>query len=360
MGTLDDRSEPGITAVGWAAKDKSGILEPFEYTLRETGPEDIVVKVLYCGICHTDLHQLRDDYGFSHYPMVPGHEVAGVIEEVGMKVNKLARGDRVGVGCIVGSCGSCEACDQDMEQYCNQKKWSYNDVYYDGRPTYGGFANFMVVNQKFVVRIPDALPLSAAAPLLCAGITVYSPMKFFGMTEPGKRCGVVGLGGVGHMAVKFGKAFGLHVTVISSSPSKEKEARGVLGADAFLLSSNEAQMKEAEQTLDYILDTIPSAHPMEPYLSLLRMNGKIVMLGVVPTPLQFVTSFLLLGRRSICGSFIGGLKETEEMLEFSAKEKVRCLTEVVPMGYINEAMKRLEKNDVRYRFVVDVAGNNPK
>lgn len=358
MGSLDDSSRPGIAVVGWAAKDKSGVMERFEYTLRETGAEDVAIKVLYCGICHSDLHQLQDDFGMSHYPMVAGHEVTGIVLEVGKNVSRLKQGDRVGVGCIVGACGSCDSCNQDMEQYCNQRKWTFNDVYYDGNPTYGGFASKMVVNQKFVVRIPDNLPLDVAAPLLCAGITVYSPMKFFGMTEAGKRCGVMGLGGVGHMAVKFAKAFGLHVTVISSSPKKEKEAREVLGADAFLVTSNEQQMKEAEQTLDYILDTVPAVHPLEPYLSLLRMNGKIVVLGVVPAPLQFITSVLILGRRSIGGSFIGGIKETQDMLDFASKKGIGCMIEVVSMTSINEAMQRLEKNDVRYRFVVDV-GNCP-
>ncbi|KAH7298620.1 hypothetical protein KP509_25G051400 [Ceratopteris richardii] len=325
--------------------------------------EDVVIKVLFCGVCHTDLHQLRDDYGFSRYPMVAGHEVTGVVDDVGDKAaEKFWKGQRVGVGCIVGSCGDCGVCSDGIEQYCKKKKWTYNDVYYDGTPTRGGFASHMVVNYRFVVAIPENLPLDAAAPLLCAGITVYSPMKFYGMDNAtrGKTCGVIGLGGLGHMVVKFAKAFGLHVTAISSSASKEKEAREVLGADAFLLSSDAEKIKEAEMTLDFILDTLPVAHPLEPYLNLLKVNGKLVMLGVTPTPMQFITAMLLDGRRSIGGSFIGSIQETQEMLNMAAEKDVRCMIEVVPAEYINKALDRLDKNDVRYRFVVDMRENAPK
>ncbi|KAJ7546637.1 hypothetical protein O6H91_08G048200 [Diphasiastrum complanatum] len=350
MGSLDSLHHVS----GWAAHDASGQVSPIGYTVRETGPNDVLIKVLFCGICHTDLHQLRNDYGASKYPMVAGHEVTGLVAEVGKDVKGFKDGDRVGVGCLVGSCHGCKPCKQDMEQYCPKRIWTYNDVSPDGRPTYGGFANFMIVDQSFVLKIPDNLPLDAAAPLLCAGITVYSPMKHFGMTEPGKRCGVIGLGGVGHMGVKFAKAFGLHVTVISTSPSKENEARLVLGADAFLLSTDEKQMQAAAQSLDYIIDTVPSPHPLDPYLALLDMNGKLIILGVVPSPLQFVTANIILGRRLIAGSFIGSIKETSEMLNFCVEKNVSCLIETIQADYLNKSMKRLEKNDVRYRFVVDI------
>ncbi|MCO5572938.1 hypothetical protein L7F22_026702 [Adiantum nelumboides] len=363
MGSLEV-DEGGMKARAWAAKDKGGVLEPFDLQLRAMGAEDVVVRVLFCGICHTDLHQLRDDYGFSRYPMVAGHEVTGLIYDVGNEAKHVfSKGDRVGVGCIVGSCGDCGACCDGIEQYCKKKKWTYNDVYFDGNPTQGGFADYMVVNFRFVVHIPKNLPLDAAAPLLCAGITVYSPMKFYGMdssASKGKTCGVMGLGGVGHMVVKFAKAFGLHVTVISSSPSKEREACEVLGADAFLLSSDELKMKTTEQTLDFIIDTIPSVHPLEPYLELLKVNGKLVMVGVAPGPMQFMTPMLLLGRRSIGGSFIGSIEEMQEMLNFVAEKDVKCMIEVVPIDYINQAFERLDKNDVRYRFVVDIVGNSPE
>ncbi|EFJ19933.1 cinnamyl alcohol dehydrogenase [Selaginella moellendorffii] len=354
MGSL----ESPRTAHGWAAHDGSGILSPYEFPLREVDPDNVEIKVLYCGICHTDLHQLKNDYGMSRYPMVAGHEVVGTVTKVGAGVERFKVGDCVGVGCIVGSCQDCNACTGDMEQYCSKKRWTYNDVFPDGEPTQGGFADIMVVDQRFVVTIPEGLALDAAAPLLCAGITVYSPMKHFGMTEPGKKCGILGLGGVGHMGVKFAKAFGLHVTVISTSRSKEKEAREVLGADDFLVSTDPEQMAAAAQSLDYILDTIPAPHPLDMYLPLLGMNGKFILLGVAPAPLQFVAPNILLGRRMIAGSFIGSMKETQEMLEFSAEKKIECMIETVTFDYINEAMKRLEKNDVRYRFVIDVEKSN--
>lgn len=349
-------SERRVT--GWAARDSTGHLSPYHYTLRNTGPQDVVLKVIYCGICHTDLHQIHNDMGMSNYPMVPGHEVAGVVTEIGEEVKKFKVGENVGVGCIVGSCRTCQACNQSMEQYCSKRIWTYNDVSPDGKPTQGGFASTMVVDQMFVVHIPENLPLEQAAPLLCAGVTVYSPMKHFGMTEPGKRCGILGLGGVGHMGVLIAKAFGLHVTVISSSDSKKNEALEVLGADAYLVSKDAAQMEAAAESLDYILDTIPAVHPLEPYLSLLKMNGKLVMLGVVPAPLSFVSPLLILGRRSIAGSFIGSMEEAQETLDFCAEKKVSCMIEIVGLDYANEALKRLEKNDVRYRFVVDVAAAN--
>lgn len=346
------------TVTGYAARDSTGHLSPYTYTLRNIGPEGVLLRVIYCGICHSDLVQMRNEMGMSNYPMVPGHEVVGIVTEIGSEVKKFKVGERVGVGCIVGSCRSCGNCNQSMEQYCSKRIWTYNDVNHDGTPTQGGFASTMVVDQMFVVRIPENLPLEQAAPLLCAGVTVFSPMKHFGMTEPGKKCGILGLGGVGHMGVKIAKAFGLHVTVISSSDKKKEEALEVLHADAYLVSRDAEKMMEAAESLDYILDTIPVSHPLEPYLALLKTNGKLVMLGVVPEPLKFVTPLLILGRRSIAGSFIGSMEETQETLDFCAEKKVSSMIEVVGLDYINTAIERLEKNDVRYRFVVDVAGSN--
>ncbi|GLJ16037.1 hypothetical protein SUGI_0266230 [Cryptomeria japonica] len=343
---------------GWAARDSSAHLFPYKYTLRNPGPQDVVLKVIYCGICHTDLHQIRNDLGISRYPMVPGHEVVGVVTELGKEVEKFKIGEYVGVGCIVGSCKSCQACGGKMEQYCMKKIWTYNDVYPDGNPTQGGFASAMVVDQMFVVHIPESLPLEQAAPLLCAGVTVYSPMKHFAMTEPGKRCGILGLGGVGHIGVKIAKALGHHVTVISSSDNKRKEALEVLGADEYVVSKDTIQMQGAAESLDYILDTIPACHPMEPYLSLLKINGKLIMLGVAKEPFTFSSNRLILGRKSISGSFIGSMEETQETLNFCAEKKVSCQIEIVGMDYLNEAMERLDKNDVRYRFVVDVGASN--
>lgn len=345
------------TVTGWAARDSSGILSPYTYTLRNTGPEDVYVKVTCCGICHSDLHQIKNDLGMSNYPMVPGHEVVGEVVEVGSEVTKFKAGDVVGVGCLVGCCKNCKPCNSDNEQYCNQKIWSYNSFDTDGKLTQGGFAEAMVVNQKFVVKIPDGMVPEQAAPFLCAGVTVYSPLKHFGLMESGLKGAILGLGGVGHMGVKMAKAMGHHVTVISSSDKKKEEALDHLGADDYLVSSDAAKMQENFDSFDYIIDTVPVFHPLEPYISLLKLNGKLILMGVINKPLQFVSPMIMLGRKSITGSFIGSMKETEEMLEFCREKGLTSMIETVKMDYVNTAFERLEKNDVRYRFVVDVAGS---
>ncbi|KAI4367597.1 hypothetical protein MLD38_023318 [Melastoma candidum] len=353
MGSLETER----TTVGWAARDPSGVLSPYTYNLRDTGAEDVYIKVLCCGLCHSDIHQAKNDLGMSNYPMVPGHEVVGEVVEVGSEVTRFRVGERVGVGIVVGCCGGCTPCKSDLEQYCSKKIWNYNDVYTDGKPTQGGFAGEMVVHQKFVVKIPEGMEPEQVAPLLCAGITVYSPLRHFGLTASGLRGGILGLGGVGHMGVKIAKAMGHHVTVISSSEKKKEEALEQLGADAYLVSSDEEAMKSAIDSLDYIIDTVPVVHPLEPYILLLKLNGKLIITGVINAPLQFMSPLIMLGRKSITGTFIGSTKETEEMLEFCKKKDVTSQIEVVKMDYINEAFARLAKNDVRYRFVVDVAGS---
>ncbi|GMQ01005.1 hypothetical protein CsSME_00047815 [Camellia sinensis var. sinensis] len=293
----------------------------------------------------------------SNYPMVPGHEVVGEVIEVGSNVSKFKIGDTVGVGCIVGCCRNCRPCKSDKEQYCNKKIWSYNDIYTDGKPTQGGFAGSMVTDQKFVVHIPEGMAVEQAAPLLCAGVTVYSPMVHFGLKESGLRGGILGLGGVGHMGVKIAKAMGHHVTVISSSDRKREEALEDLGADDYVISSDATRMQEIADSLDYIIDTVPVFHPLEPYLSLLKLDGKLILTGVINTPLQFLTPVVMLGRKIITGSFIGSMKETEVVLEFCREKGLTSQIEVVKMDYINTAVERLEKNDVRYRFVVDVVAS---
>ncbi|XP_043711154.1 probable cinnamyl alcohol dehydrogenase [Telopea speciosissima] len=353
MGTLEKER----TTTGWAARDPSGILSPYTYTLRNTGPEDVFIKVICCGICHSDLHQIKNDLGMSNYPMVPGHEVVGEVMEVGSDVTKFKVGDCVGVGCIVGCCRQCSPCKSNIEQYCNKKIWSYNDVYTDGKPTQGGFAGAMVTDQKFVVKIPEGMAAEQAAPLLCAGLTAYSPLRHFGYNRSGVRGGILGLGGVGHMGVMIAKAMGHHVTVISSSDKKREEAMEHLGADAYLVSSDTEGMQAATDSLDYIIDTVPVFHPLEPYLSLLKVDGKLILTGVISTPLQFVSPVLMLGRKSITGSFIGSMDETAEMLAFCEEKGLTSMIEVVKMDYVNKALERLEKNDVRYRFVVDVIGS---
>lgn len=283
--------------------------------------------------------------------------MVGEVVEVGSNVAKFNVGDTVGVGVLVGCCRSCRPCNQDIEQYCNNRIWSYNDVYSDGKPTQGGFATSMIVDQKFVVKIPDGMSPEQAAPLLCAGLTVYSPLNHFGLKQSGLRGGILGLGGVGHMGVKIAKAMGHHITVISSSDRKKEEALEHLGADEYLVSSDTTRMQEAADSLDYIIDTIPVFHPLEPYISLLKLDGKLILMGVINTPMQFITPMVMLGRKTITGSFIGSMKETEEVLEFCKEKGLTSQIEVVKMDYVNTAMERLEKNDVRYRFVVDVAGS---
>ncbi|EFJ08933.1 hypothetical protein SELMODRAFT_235915 [Selaginella moellendorffii] len=339
--------------LGWAAKDSSGVLAPWKFPRRPLRSTDVKFKISYCGICHTDLHLIHNEWGSSKYPMVPGHEVVGVVTEVGPGAKKFKVGDHVGVGCMVFSCLKCDHCKHGDEQYCDQLIWTYNSLE-DGKITFGGYSGFMVTDEKFVCRVPNNLPLDASAPLLCAGITVYSPMKHFGMTQPGKNFGVVGLGGLGHMAVKFGKAFGMKVTVISTSPNKEKEAREVLGAHNFIVSRDAAQMKKAAETMDYILDTVSAPHPLDALLELLKIDGKLVMVGLPDKPLDLPAGVIIFGRRTLAGSFIGSIKETQDMLDFCGKNNVTSMIELVPMDYVNKAMERLRKSDVKYRFVLDV------
>ncbi|KAK6154145.1 hypothetical protein DH2020_013784 [Rehmannia glutinosa] len=346
--------EHPVKAFGWAAKDSSGVLSPFNFSRRATGDEDVQFKVLYCGICHTDLHNVKNEWGFSQYPVVPGHEIVGVVTEVGKKVHKFKVGDKVGVGCLVGSCRSCGSCEKDLENYCPKLMMTYGSVYYDGTTTYGGYSDIMVSNEHFVVRIPDNLPLDATAPLLCAGITTYSPLKHFGLDKPGMHIGVVGLGGLGHVAVKFAKAFGAKVTVISTSPNKKDEALAHLGADSFLISNDQDQMQAAMGTLDGILDTVSAVHALYPLIGLLKCDGKLILLGVPDKPLDLPVFPLLAGRKIVAGSGIGGMKETQEMIDFAAKHNIRAEIEVIPVDYLNTAMERLAKNDVKYRFVIDV------
>ncbi|XP_052189568.1 probable mannitol dehydrogenase [Diospyros lotus] len=347
-----------LKALGWAATDTSGILSPFHFSRRENGDNDVTVKVLYCGVCHSDLHTAKNEWGFTIYPIVPGHEIVGMVTRTGKNVEKFKVGDRVGVGVIVGSCKTCEICQQDLENYCPKVIFTYNSICSDGTKTQGGYSDVMVVDQHYVLRFPDKLPLDAGAPLLCAGITVYSPMKYYGMTEPGKHLGVVGLGGLGHVAVKFGKAFGLKVTVISTSHKKEAEAIENLGADSFLLSTDPSKMKAAMGTMDYIIDTVAAIHPLLPLLGLLKLNGKLVSVGLPDKPLELPVFPLCLGRKLIGGSNTGGMKEMQEMLEFCAEHKIKADIELIRMDEINTAMERLAKSDVKYRFVIDVANSS--
>ncbi|XP_055802497.1 8-hydroxygeraniol dehydrogenase-like [Solanum dulcamara] len=348
-----EKSHENVKAFGWAARDTSGVLSPFIFSRRVTGENDVQFKVMYCGICHSDLHQLTNEWSNSIYPMVPGHEVVGVVTEIGSKVEKFKVGDKVGVGCLVGSCRKCEDCVNDLENYCPNQIMTYNGVYSDGTPTYGGYSDIMVTDEHYVVHWPENLPMEAA-PLLCAGITTYSPLKYFGLDKPGMHIGVVGLGGLGHMAVKFAKAFGTKVTVISTSLSKRDEAIERLGADSFLVNRDPDQMQAAAGSLDGIIDTVSAIHPLLPLINLLKTHGKLVLLGAPEKPLELPVFPLLLGRKLVAGSAIGGIKETQEMVDFAAKHNITPDVEVVPMDYVNTALERLLKSDVKYRFVIDI------
>ncbi|XP_049379068.1 8-hydroxygeraniol dehydrogenase-like isoform X2 [Solanum stenotomum] len=348
-----EKSHENVKAFGWAARDTSGVLSPFNFSRRVTGEKDVQFKVMYCGICHSDLHQLKNEWSNSIYPMVPGHEVVGVVTEVGSKVEKFKTGDKVGVGCLVGSCRKCENCDNDLENYCRDQIMTYNGVYTDGIPTYGGYSDIMVTNEHYVVHWPENLPMEAA-PLLCAGITTYSPLRYYGLDKPGMHIGVVGLGGLGHMAVKFAKAFGTKVTVISTAVSKKDEAIDRLGADSFLVSRDPDQMQGAAGSLDGIIDTVSAIHPLLPLINLLKTHGKLVMVGAPEKPLELPVFPLLLGRKLVGGSAIGGVKEIQEMVYFAEKHNITPDVEVVPMGYVNKAVERLVKLDVKYRFVLDI------
>ncbi|GFP96220.1 geraniol dehydrogenase 1 [Phtheirospermum japonicum] len=332
-------TEHPVKACGWAARDTSGVFSPFNFSRRATGEHDVQFKVLYCGVCHSDLHMVKNEWGMTQYPIVPGHEIVGEVTEVGSKVGKFKVGDKVGVGCMVGSCRQCDQCSNDLENYCSKMILTYSAPYTDGTITYGGYSDLMVVDEHFAIRWPENFPLHIGAPLLCAGITTYSPLRYFGLDKPGLHVGVVGLGGLGHVAVKFAKAFGTKVTVVSTSLSKKKEAIEKLGADEFLVSSDQEQMQAAAGTLDGIIDTVSAVHPLLPLVTLLKPHGKLI----------------LVGRRSISGSGIGGMKETQEMIDFAAKNHILPDVEIIPIDYVNTAMERLVKSDVKYRFVIDIA-----
>lgn len=328
------------TVSGWAAHDSSGKITPYVFKRRENGPNDVTIEILYCGICHTDLHHVRNDWGITMYPVVPGHEITGVVTKVGTNVTRFKTGDRVGVGCLAASCLECEFCKSSQENYCDQIQFTYNGIFWDGSITYGGYSRMLVADQRYVVRVPENLPMDAVAPMLCAGITVYSPMKDTKMLEsPGKKLGIIGLGGLGHVAVKFAKAFGLHVTIISTSPSKEKEAKERLGADHFIVSTNPKQMQAGKRSLDFILDTVSANHSLGHYLELLKVNGTMVIVGAPEKPMELPSFPLIFGKRTVKGSMTGGMNETQEMMDVCGKHNITCDIEVVKPDQINEALE---------------------
>ncbi|KAL6574168.1 8-hydroxygeraniol dehydrogenase [Orobanche hederae] len=340
-----------VNAIGWGTRDPLGFLSPLKFSRRATGDRDIQFKVLYCGVCHSDLHLIKNDWGFAHYPMIPGHEAVGVVTEIGSEVKKFNVGAKVAVGVMVGSCRKCDQCTNNLENYCDAKLDTYNGVHPDGSLTYGGYSDIMVADEGFVIRWPDNLPMDKGAPLVCAGITTYSPLRYYGLDKPGLHVGVAGLGGLGHVAVKFLKAFGATVTVIDISPEKKSYALETLGADQFLLSH---ELESAKGTLDGILDAVSGFHSIEALLNMLKPHGKLVVVGLPEKPLELPMFALATQRKMIGGSMIGGIKETQEMIDFAAKHNILPEVEVIPMDYINTAMERLARGDVKYRFVIDV------
>ncbi|KRG73679.1 hydroxyacid dehydrogenase [Stenotrophomonas chelatiphaga] len=343
-------------AKAYAAHSTTAPLVPFTFERRAVAAGDVRIEILYSGICHSDLHQARDDWGGAKYPMVPGHEIIGKVVEVGAEVTKLKVGDFAGVGCMVDSCRHCEACNADLEQYCAEgSTFTYNGTdRHTGEPTQGGYSDHIVVEQRFVVKVSETLDLKAAAPLLCAGITTYSPLKHF-KVGPGQKVGVIGLGGLGHMGVKFAKALGAHVVMITTTPEKGADATR-LGADEVLVSRDPEQMKAHAGSFDFLLNTIPVGHDTNPYMGLLKRDATMCLVGVLTEldpPLTGVS--VIFGRKHLTGSAIGGMAETQEMMDFCAEHGIVSDVEVINIQDVNEAWERMAKNDVRYRFVIDMA-----
>jgi alcohol dehydrogenase (NADP+) len=339
----------------FAAPSASTALGPFQVNRRIPGPDDVQIEILYCGVCHSDIHQARDEWGGSIFPMVPGHEIVGRITSIGAGVRNFVVGELAGVGCFVDSCRTCPSCQQGLEQYCEKgMNATYNGFEKDGStPTYGGYSTQIVVDKNYVLKVSDKLPLEGVAPLLCAGITTFSPLRKWKVGK-GHKVGVVGLGGLGHMGVKFAASFGANVTVISTSPSKEADARR-MGAHHFLISKDAAAMANQAGTFDFILNTVSAANDYNGYLNLLKLDGTMVLVGAPPAPTPVSGFSLIMKRRTLGGSLIGGIKETQEMLDYCADHGIVSDVEVIPMQQINEAYERVMASDVKYRFVIDMA-----
>ncbi|ACU62028.1 NAD(P)-dependent alcohol dehydrogenase [Chitinophaga pinensis] len=344
-----------IQAKAYAAQTPESDLAPWNFERRDVGNHDVQFDILYCGVCHSDLHQIKNEWFPGIFPMVPGHEIVGKVSKVGPHVKKYKVGDLVGVGCLVDSCRSCDNCKDGLEQYCtNGHSQTYNGTEQDHKtPTYGGYSNTIVVNEDFVLKISEKLNLAAVAPLLCAGITTYSPLKYWKVGK-GHKLAVVGLGGLGHMAVKFGVSFGAEVTVLSTSAAKEADAKA-LGAHHFVVTKDEAQFKAQMGTFDFILDTVSAKHDINDYLGLLKTNGVMICVGVPSEPSPIAAFSIIGGRKSLAGSSIGGLPETQEMLDYCAEHNIVSDIEIIDIRDITPSYERMIKGDVKYRFVIDMA-----
>jgi alcohol dehydrogenase (NADP+) len=348
-----------MNILGYAAPSATQALAPFRFERRDPRSDDVEIEILYCGVCHSDLHMARNDWGWSFYPLVPGHEIIGRVVSVGSEVSRFKAGDHVGIGCMVDSCQHCAACEQGLEQYCEEGHTLTYGSYdrHDQMPTYGGYSNKIVATEKFVLKVPAGLNLAGAAPLLCAGITTWSPLRHW-KVAPGSQVAIVGLGGLGHMGIKLAKALGAEVTLFTRSPGKEADARR-LGADHIVISTEKAQMLAAKNRFDLIIDTVPYQHDVNPYLSTLSLNGTLVLVGLVGDLVPTLSTVpLILGRKAVAGSVIGGIAETQEMLDFCGQHGIVSDIEVIKMQDINAAYERLLKSDVKYRFVIDMASLN--
>jgi len=342
-----------VKAFGTEAANKP--LYAMNIKRRELLPNDVEMQILFCGICHSDLHQIKNEFGGATFPLVPGHEIVGKITRVGEDVKKFKVGELAGIGCIIDSCGKCESCGEGFEQFCDKGvTFSFNSPdKHLGSATYGGFSETYVCSEKYVLHVPEILDLASAAPLLCAGITVYSPLKHW-QAGPGKMVGILGIGGLGHVAIKIAKAMGAHVVVFTTSPSKVADAKR-LGADEAVLSADSEQMKQYARKMHLILDTVSAKHDVNTYLHLLKHDGSVVLVGLPPEPLEIGAFSVVSGRHSFSGSNIGGIAETQEMLNFCAKHNITADIELIKIQQVNEAFNRLQKGDVKYRFVIDMA-----
>jgi uncharacterized zinc-type alcohol dehydrogenase-like protein len=345
---------------GYAAMSATTPPEPFTFERREPGEHDVLIEIQFCGVCHSDIHQARGEWGNSTFPMVPGHEIVGRVARVGAAVTKFKAGDMAGVGCFVDSCRVCENCRDGLEQYCEVGNvQTYNGTEKDGKtPTYGGYSTQIVVDENYTLHVPEGLDPAGAAPLLCAGITTYSPLRHFKVSE-GQQVGVVGLGGLGHMGVKLAVSMGAEVTVFSTSPEKEQDARA-LGAHNFVVTRDAEKLAPLANKFDFILDTVSAPHDPNLYLNLLRRDGKLVLVGAPEKPLEVNAFSIIANRRRFAGSSIGGIRETQEMLDYCAEKGITSDVEVIPIQKIEEAYERTVKGDVRYRFVIDMQSLKPQ
>lgn len=344
---------PLYTGFGTTAADKP--LSKLTFERRDVGKNDVKIDILFCGVCHSDLHFARNDWHYTVYPAVPGHEIVGRVAQVGAAVKGFRVGDQVGVGCLVDSCRTCDACTQGLEQFCEAgatSTYGGTDKVIGG-PTFGGYSNSIVVEERFVLRIPKGMDLASAAPLLCAGITLYSPLRHWG-AGPGKKVGIIGLGGLGHMGVKLSHAMGAKTVLFTTSLSKVDDGRRV-GADEVILSKDKGKMAGHASSFDFIVDTVSASHDLAPFMNLLKRDGTMVQVGVPPEPLPIPVFSLFINRRRLAGSMIGGIPETQEMLDFCAAHNVTSDVEIIPIQKINEAYERMVKSDVKYRFSIDMA-----